>query len=359
MISFMEGEYHESRAGSKDFLTALLYLHYVSPMGNMGEHHLGGIFLALAALFLLLLLVMPPWGQAQGSGLPEAPGPEVSGPREWTLQELPKSRIVGIQAGHWKAEDQPDSMAELRSSTGAVHEAVQEVDLNLDVATRTVTYLVSRGIPAELVPAVVPPGYRAEALVSLHADWASQPRRRGWKTSPPWRPSPASLDLESSLRSSFQKAQFPEDRGGVTVNMRGYYGFNHRYYSHAAAPETPAVLVEMGFLTNDLDRMLMTDGAQSLAEVIGRGVEEFWQGKDRRREEDYRIPDLPPARVGPAGAVLRDIPGSHGSRKAGLSPGQWVFQLQKNGDGWVEVFIRDPRPDTGWVHPGDLVQSRG
>ena len=94
---------------------------------------------------------------------------------------------VGIQAGHWKIEELPQELRRLCSSTGARQGGYREVAANLDIARRVVEYLLAAGIQVDLLPATVPPGYRADAFVSIHADGAYRPGVRGWKMSTPWR----------------------------------------------------------------------------------------------------------------------------------------------------------------------------
>ncbi|HZG66646.1 MAG TPA: hypothetical protein VEZ12_07870, partial [Herpetosiphonaceae bacterium] len=78
--------------------------------------------------------------------------------------------LIALQAGHWRAEEQPEDFAWLRTSTGATAGGVREVDLNVDVAHRAAEYLRSWGNEAFVLPATVPPGYRADVFVSIHAD---------------------------------------------------------------------------------------------------------------------------------------------------------------------------------------------
>ena len=93
---------------------------------------------------------------------------------------------VGVQAGHWNIATAPDEMDHLRTSLGASWRSVREVDINIAVATEVVDQLRTAGILADLLPAVVPPGYDADAFVAVHADGA-------------WRPGSAGLEARRSV----------------------------------------------------------------------------------------------------------------------------------------------------------------
>jgi N-acetylmuramoyl-L-alanine amidase len=129
---------------------------------------------------------------------------------------------VAVQVGHWKIEELPVELSRLRLSTGARYGRFREVDANLDIARRVAHYLTAAGIEVDLLPATVPPGYRADAFVSIHADGAYRPQVRGWKISTPWRSSEASRMLRDALRRTYpQFTGLPEDRYGTTYGMRG------------------------------------------------------------------------------------------------------------------------------------------
>ena len=121
------------------------------------------------------------------------------------------------------------------------------MDINLAVVDALIPLLEAENWTVIVVPATVPPGLRADAFISIHADWAGDPVRRGWKLAPPWRPSAASGDLADALKEAFRAEEgLTEDVGGVTVGMRGYFGFSYYRYVHASSPYTPAVLIELG-----------------------------------------------------------------------------------------------------------------
>jgi hypothetical protein len=180
-------------------------------------------------------------------------------PAPGLLSQFPLSPWhVGIQAGHWKIDELPDELRRLRSSTGARYGRYLEVDANLEIARRVADYLMEAGIQVDLLPATVPPGYRADAFVSIHADGAYRPGARGWKMSTPWRSSEASrMLLDAMIRTYPRFTGLPEDRYGTTYNMRGYYAFSPQRFRHAVDTSTPAIIIETGFVTVAADREIL------------------------------------------------------------------------------------------------------
>ena len=112
--------------------------------------------------------------------LPTATPEPPTATAEPTTNVLPTPRTgpvrVGIQVGHWKSSELPDELARLRTSTGARANGLAEVDINLAVGQRVVALLQQRGIETDLLPATVPPGYEADAVVALHADGSTSAR---------------------------------------------------------------------------------------------------------------------------------------------------------------------------------------
>ena len=74
--------------------------------------------------------------------------------------------------------------------------------------------------------------------------------------------------------------------------MLAYFAFNWGRYQHAAAPHTPAAILEMGFLSNDYDRELMVDKADGVATAIVNGIQRFLDEVPRSKifGEDLVVP---------------------------------------------------------------------
>ena len=65
-----------------------------------------------------------------------------------------------------------------------------------------------------------------------------------------------------------------QDMDGVTVGMRGYFGFNYRRFRHSISPYTPSVLVELGFLSNpsEEEKLQNPEYREQLVEALVRAV---------------------------------------------------------------------------------------
>lgn len=311
------------------------------------------LFLGLVCLFLLTACGVPGSAQVvedrEASAMDGAEAESPSGGE--TAFPLPSPKTgpvkIGIQAGHWKVAELPDELARRRNSTGAQYGQLKEVDVNLKVAQTLVGALAKRGYQAELLPATVPPNYEADLFISIHADWGATAKRRGWKLSPPWRSNEYSRLLSDSIASAFAASIVPEDTGGVTNGMRGYFGFNYRRHEHAVSPYTPAVLVEMGFLTNAEDRALLRDQPALLAGIIEKGIVAYLSKYDRSKLASYVPPVFPWLSAGSEGAVAYASPSSKGEKLRDLPEGTVVFPIEQRGD-WYEVFIRGLRR-SAWI----------
>lgn len=183
---------------------------------------------------------------------------------------------IGLQVGHLGAADQPDELAALRASTGAHWDGVDEVTVNLAVVEALAERLTALGFEVDVLNATVPPGYRSDALISVHADANLDSARRGYKSA---HTRPARNALEPLLKLSIDRSIFlatdlPDDDRNVSGNMLQYYAFNYRRFSHSAAARTPALLVELGYLSNEQDMELL--GEPTLfAGAIARGIVTF------------------------------------------------------------------------------------
>ena len=261
---------------------------------------------------------------------------------------------VGVQAGHWRIDELPEELARLRSSTGARAGQYREVDANLDIATRVVAQLRRAGVNAELLPATVPPGYQADAFVSIHADGAARWGVRGWKAATPWRASEASRSLLEALSSTYGSfTGLPEDRYGTTYNMRGYYAFSSHRVRHAIDPTTPAVIIETGFVTVPEDREILFGEAETVALGISAGLMRFLARRDRFDRAALEVRAYAPLRVITPDALLSFHP-REGERPVGrLAAGTLVRPFHRH-DGWVEVMVWGSYRRFGWIREEDL-----
>jgi len=182
---------------------------------------------------------------------------------------------VGLQVGHLDAAEQPEELAALRTSTGGHFDGVDEVDVNLEVAVRVASLLERRGLEVDVLPATVPPGYRADLMLSLHVDASEDEERRGYKSAHfrPLRNVKEPL-LKLSVDRVMLSTGLPDDDRNVSGNMLEYYAFNHRRYRHSVSRSTPALLVEMGYLSNAADRVLLSD-PDVFAVALAKGVVDY------------------------------------------------------------------------------------
>ena len=61
----------------------------------------------------------------------------------------------------------------------------------------------------------------------------------------------------------------------ITGRMRNYYAFNARRYQHAVAPGVPQVIVETAFMSNAVDRDILFNHSDVVAQGIANGVLRF------------------------------------------------------------------------------------
>ncbi len=286
-----------------------------------------------------------------------APAPEEGTPvePEPTAIPLPTPRPadepwrVGLQIGHLRSNELPDELARLRTSTGARYGGVSEAQLNESIVMRVVPILEAAGIVVDVLPATVPPSYSADAFLAIHADGNASSRPRGWKLATPWRASPASKALYAAVHSTYGGATgLPEDLNGITSNMRGYYAFNFRRYEHAVAPTTPAIIVEMGYMTNAADRAVMFDQPDQVAWGIADGILRYLAARDRNDVAALIPPDFPNM-LANAGALLRTGPSENARVRATLDDGARLFVFEQR-DGYYELFVRGSSGRLiGWV----------
>jgi hypothetical protein len=265
---------------------------------------------------------------------------------------------VGIQAGHWKIDELPPEQEHLHDSTGAVAGSLKEVDVNLAVARIVAADLTRAGVAVDLLPASVPAGYQADAFVAIHADGGSR-LERGWKIAAPWRSSDASRMLRFDVAQSYQLLTgLPEDRYGVTAFMRGYYAFSWYRYDHAISPSTPAIIVEMGYITSAADRSVLAGNPESAALGISAGVLQFLGQSAALQPQSFVARLYSPVMVARDQAALRYAPGDDERVAGRLALGTFLRPLDEE-NGWAEVMVWGNFRVFGWVRKSDLQSMSG
>ena len=188
----------------------------------------------------------------------------------------PGPKRVGLQAGHWRVHEAPEELRQLGPGTSGGGKAEWEV--NLDVAERTATLLRGAGVEVDVLPVYLPERYRAHAFISLHADGDVSGSLNGFKIARPVFSAIPETDerLVATLNDAYERATgMPRDDWHISRRMTGYYAFNSRRYCHAIAPGVPAAIVEMGFLTNAGDRLLLIGNPDPVARGIADGILRF------------------------------------------------------------------------------------
>lgn len=188
---------------------------------------------------------------------------------------------VGLQVGHEQVHNHPEELAGLRFSTGGHSAGVDEVDVNRAVAAELKKLLEATGIKVDLLPATVPQDYNADLVLSLHADSSLDTSRNGFKTA---HFDPARNPLEPVLKELIDAYYLPgsglaDDSINTSGAMYYYYAFS-RAYRHSVHPLTPALIVELGYISNAADRQLLLQ-PELPARLLADGVIAFLQFRQR------------------------------------------------------------------------------
>lgn len=177
---------------------------------------------------------------------------------------------VGLIAGHWQ------------NDSGAICEdtGLQEVEVTVDVAERTVELLRERGYWVDMLPEFAPElyGYRADALLSVHVDscvnWEGT---TGFKAARAFDSTIPQVEDQfvACIYKEYAKATgLPIHSGSVTHNMRKYHAF------YKIDPLTPAVIIEIGFLYHDRD--VLTQRTDDVAKGLANSIECFLETQGKK-----------------------------------------------------------------------------
>ena len=214
------------------------------------------VLLILVGVAILLVTVRAAFGSSSARRGTEASTSSVY----FTLPPITgqPSRRVGIVAGHWQ------------NDSGAVcPDGLTEVEINLDIARRAAALLIEAGYNVEVLAEFSPKleDYQADALISIHTDSCNIPEASGFKVARVLQSAlPEEEDrLVECLRREYERATgLYYHKDSITYDMQEYHAF------YEIAPQTPAAIIEMGFM--DADRTLLTKHPDLAAEGIARGV---------------------------------------------------------------------------------------
>ena len=200
------------------------------------------------------------------------PGP-IPTPEEWQPPEGPVR--IALQVGHWRADEAPRELSGLRRN-GAMWNGTHEREFNLEIVRSTAAMLEELGYVVDILPAVVPPDYRAHLFLAIHADASNDPNARGYRVSAPRRDATGrAQDFVDLLHQTYGPATGIRRLRDTTRRMRNYYAFNYRRYEHALHPMTIAAIIETGFLTNDGDRAVIMNQPGRVARGIVDAITQF------------------------------------------------------------------------------------
>lgn len=180
---------------------------------------------------------------------------------------------IGVQIGHLAASEQPEELANLRFNFGGHANGVDEVAINTTIGLAVRDALEAHGFLVDVLPATIPQGYRADVMVAIHADSTENPARIGYKSAhfaPARNPYEAILKVEID-RQFLNTAGRVDDDHNVSGNMLHYYAFDHRRFNHAVDPRTPALLIEVGYISNR-DELAFLQQEHAVAALIADGI---------------------------------------------------------------------------------------
>ncbi len=186
-------------------------------------------------------------------------------PNPVAIEPTPSVPHVGIIAGH------------AGNDSGAIcPDGLQEVEINAEIARRTVEILQLRGWRVDLMEEFDSrlPGYRADALLSIHADSCAYPGKTGFKvTRAESSYIPGAEDVLVNCVSRYYHAEtgLPFDADTITYDMTRY----HAYYE--IHEDTPAAIIEVGFMLDD--RELLIEHPDTVAKGIVDGLICFVEGE--------------------------------------------------------------------------------
>ncbi len=204
-----------------------------------------------------------------------AAGGAASAPRHATVPGPAAPIRIGLQAGHWRADEAPRELRRIRYN-GTRWRQTAEWEANLEIARLAAAELEALGYEVDILPAVVPPGYRAHLFIAIHADGSDSPQASGYRVASPRRDATGRApEIARLLREKYGEATGLRQLPVSTRRMRNYYAFNYRRYRHALHPMTIGVIIETGFITSARDRGIILEAPERAARGIVEAVKAF------------------------------------------------------------------------------------
>jgi len=199
--------------------------------------------------------------------------PDPPTPADWAPPDGPVR--IALQAGHWRADEAPRELSGLKRN-GTRWRETAEWEVNLEIVQRAGAMLEELGYEVDILPAVVPPAYRAHLFIAVHADGSNDPNASGYRVGTPRRDATGrASQVAALLLESYGEETGIKRLPTVTRRMRNYYAFNFQRYEHALHPMTIAVILETGFLTSSRDRQVIMNDPERAARGIVAAVTAF------------------------------------------------------------------------------------
>ncbi len=236
-----------------------------TPLRRHAIHQSGQAMLFVSGISLLMAFVVLAWSiafpRATWTELEKVKAPQkadASSALIPTPTNDANKPLIGIVAGH----DGYDP--------GAVcDDGLTEAEVNKAVALAVIDLLHRKGIETDLLEEYDDrlQNYRADALVSIHADSCNIPGATGFKVARVTDSAiPAAEDrLVACLNQEYATATgLSQHPASITDGMTGYHAFNE------IAPNTPGAIIETGFLLDD--RYLLERRPIIVARGIASGI---------------------------------------------------------------------------------------
>lgn len=189
----------------------------------------------------------------------------------------PRVPRIGIVAGHWWLDEGGQQSLDV----GAVcdegtPDQLTEVEINLEIAQRVVFELRQDGYQVDLLQEWDErlTGYRADVLLSVHADACLYPEATGFKVThvaDSYVPEIEDRLVACLVQHYGARTGLPFHEGSITYDMMRYHTF------YEIDPQTPGAIIEVGFML--ADRRLLTQRPDLVAQGIIDGLLCFLAGE--------------------------------------------------------------------------------
>lgn len=183
---------------------------------------------------------------------------------------------IALQVGHWKTNESPNELADLRESNGAKSGSIREWEVNFIVAQKTAHLLRNAGYQVDILPVTISPEYKADIFIALHADQSRNSTLSGFKAAGAANDKTGkAASLARILDWEYTQTTGMRQDNNITVNMTDYYAFNRQRFKHSISDKTIGVIVENGFLTNPLDQHILLNYPEIPAQGLANGIITF------------------------------------------------------------------------------------